>query len=174
MNLSDELQLYFAAMFCSCMVCHGELARLKPRPRHLTEFYLWISAGGAAGGLFVGIVAPLIFSSYFEWQIGVAASGILSVGLLFLDAMCRQSSRNVCRRKRNGLSEPPSAQGEGKSGVSSVQLTKSETDPRSPSPGYPILGGPVGALLVLGGSGRSISYLERWIVLAISSAWSSS
>ena len=56
------------------MVCHGELARLKPSPRHLTEFYLLISAGGALGGLFVGVVAPLIFSSFLEWQIGVTIS----------------------------------------------------------------------------------------------------
>ena len=48
------------------MVCHGELARLKPSPRHLTEFYLLIAAGGALGGLFVGIVAPLVFSTYFR------------------------------------------------------------------------------------------------------------
>ena len=27
-------------MFFICMICHGELARLKPSPRHLTEFYL--------------------------------------------------------------------------------------------------------------------------------------
>ena len=66
------------------MVCHGELARLKPSPRHLTEFYLLIAAGGAMGGLFVGIVAPLVFSTYLEWQIGVAASAVLGVGLLVL------------------------------------------------------------------------------------------
>ena len=48
------------------MVCHGELARLKPDPRHLTEFYLLIAAGGALGGLFVAVVAPLMFSTYFR------------------------------------------------------------------------------------------------------------
>lgn len=79
-----ELTLNFAAMFFACMVCHGELARLKPDPRHLTEFYLMISAGGAIGGLFVAIVAPLIFSSYVEWQIGVMASALLAVGVLLL------------------------------------------------------------------------------------------
>jgi hypothetical protein len=84
MGLPQQLTLYLGAMFCACMVCHGELARLKPGPRHLTEFYLWIAAGGALGGLFVGVVAPLIFSAYYEWQIGVAASGILAVGLLVL------------------------------------------------------------------------------------------
>ena len=82
LNLSEELTLYLGAMFCACMVCHGELARLKPRPRHLTEFYLWIAAGGAIGGLLVGVAAPHCLKANYEWQIGVALSGILSAGLL--------------------------------------------------------------------------------------------
>jgi hypothetical protein len=82
LTLSQEVALTCVALFCVCMVCHGEVARLKPDPRHLTEFYLLIAAGGALGGLFVGIVAPLIFSSYFEWQIGVAISAALAGGLL--------------------------------------------------------------------------------------------
>lgn len=49
LSLVQELLLYFAMLFCVCMVCHGELVRRKPNPRYLTEFYLLISAGGAAG-----------------------------------------------------------------------------------------------------------------------------
>jgi spermidine synthase len=49
------------------MVCHGELTRLKPHPRHLTEFYLMMSAGGALGGLFVTVAAPHLFTTYLEW-----------------------------------------------------------------------------------------------------------
>lgn len=56
------------------MVCHGELARLKPHPRYLTQFYLMISAGGAAGGLFVAFIAPRVFRSYLELPIAMAAS----------------------------------------------------------------------------------------------------
>jgi len=41
------------------LVCHGELYRRRPAPAHLTEFYLWISAGGAIGGAFAGLVAPM-------------------------------------------------------------------------------------------------------------------
>src|SRR5262245_48594535 len=57
-----ELAIYFAALFFLCMVCHGELVRLKPSPRYLTSFYLMISAGGALGGLFVSLLAPVVFS----------------------------------------------------------------------------------------------------------------
>src|SRR5262249_42360532 len=31
------------ALFVCCMVCHGELARRKPSPKYLTQFYLMVS-----------------------------------------------------------------------------------------------------------------------------------
>jgi hypothetical protein len=73
------LGIYSAGLFICCMVCHGELYRLRPDPRHLTGFYLMIAAGGALGGLFVAVIAPLIFNDYFELQ-----WGLLLCGLLFL------------------------------------------------------------------------------------------
>jgi hypothetical protein len=82
LSLVEELLLYFAMLFFVCMVCHGELVRRKPNPRYLTEFYLMIAAGGAVGGLLVAVVAPLVFSSYLEWPIGLVVSGVLALGLL--------------------------------------------------------------------------------------------
>ncbi len=71
-NVSILLQVvvYFGALFSCCMVCHGELAALRPHPNHLTKYFLIISAGGAAGGLFVALLAPTIFVAYYELQIG--------------------------------------------------------------------------------------------------------
>lgn len=66
-----QISGYAATLFVAGMVCHGELYRLKPVPRHLTSFYLLIAAGGALGGLFVAIVAPLIFKQYLELQVGL-------------------------------------------------------------------------------------------------------
>jgi len=78
-----ELLICFSAVFSGCMVCHGELTRLKPQPRHLTEFYLMMSAGGAAGGLLVSLVAPRVFDSYREWPLGLAAVfGVASLVLI--------------------------------------------------------------------------------------------
>jgi hypothetical protein len=81
-SLTVQVVWYFLALFCAGMVCHGELAALKPSPRHLTTFYLTVSAGGAAGGLFVALVAPLIFVSYFELHLGVFGFGLLCLALL--------------------------------------------------------------------------------------------
>src|SRR5712672_2887410 len=61
------------------LVCHGELYRRRPAPAHLTEFYLWISAGGAIGGAFAGLVAPYVFSNIFEYPILIAVA-LLAVG----------------------------------------------------------------------------------------------
>lgn len=62
---------YSLVLFACCMACHGELARLKPEPSKLTGYYLMIAAGGALGGAFVTLVAPLIFDSYLEMHVGL-------------------------------------------------------------------------------------------------------
>lgn len=75
-----QVAIFFGMMFSCCMVCHGELAALKPHPRFLTGYFLTISAGGAAGGLFVGIVSPILFVSYNELHFGILS--FLILGLL--------------------------------------------------------------------------------------------
>lgn len=76
---SLELQLigYFLALFLTAMACHGELVRAKPDPEHLTTFYLWMSAGGAAGGLFVGLISPYIFDLYLELHVAILLTLLL-------------------------------------------------------------------------------------------------
>jgi SAM-dependent methyltransferase len=64
------------------MVCHGELARLKPDPRYLTHFYVMIAAGGALGGLLVGLVAPRLFNALYEMPLGLVACAVLVVAVL--------------------------------------------------------------------------------------------
>jgi Spermidine synthase len=65
------------ALFFVCMICHGDLARSRPDAQSLTSFYIAVSVGGAAGSLFVAVVAPLVFTSYVELPICLAASGLL-------------------------------------------------------------------------------------------------
>ena len=76
------LPLFAMGLFTCCMVCHGELARLKPHPKYLTQFYLMVSAGGAVGGLFVALVAPHFFNAFYEMPVGMAACGVLVVLVL--------------------------------------------------------------------------------------------
>jgi len=92
-----QLIVYPAGLFICCMVCHGELYRLRPEPRHLTGYYLMIAAGGALGGIFVAIVAPLIFNDYYElhW-------GLFLCGLLFLLVCLRERKPESPKKKSGG------------------------------------------------------------------------
>ena len=63
--------LLSVSLFIFCMVCHGELVRRKPQLRHLTLFYLMIAVGGALGGTVVALVAPAVFTAYFELPLGL-------------------------------------------------------------------------------------------------------
>lgn len=70
---------FTAGLFVCCMVCHGELARRRPAPRHLTLFYLMVSLGGALGGVFVALIAPRVFDSYIELPLGLVVCGLLAL-----------------------------------------------------------------------------------------------
>jgi hypothetical protein len=59
------------ALFVAAMVCHAELAASRPQVQHLTEFYVWLSLGGAIGGLFNVLVAPLIFKTTAEYPLSL-------------------------------------------------------------------------------------------------------
>ena len=85
MWVGSQIGVFLALLFVACMVCHGELARIKPHARYLTSFYLSLSAGGAAGGIFVAIIAPLIFPTFLEFQLGLWAIAALLVVILILD-----------------------------------------------------------------------------------------
>jgi hypothetical protein len=57
-------------MFASAaLICHGELAKSRPEAGRLTEYYLYMSAGGVLGGLFNALVAPLLFRSLLEYPL---------------------------------------------------------------------------------------------------------
>ncbi len=81
MDIRYSIALYSAGLFAACMFCHGELAAMRPAPRYLTRFYLMISIGGAAGGLFVGLIAPRIFTTFIELPLALVVCGALAAVL---------------------------------------------------------------------------------------------
>ncbi|WP_260581785.1 fused MFS/spermidine synthase [Sphingopyxis sp. PET50] len=66
-----------AMLFVVAVALHGYLYHLRPAPRHLTLFYLIMSAGGVLGGLFAALFAPLVFDWVYEHPILVLAAGLL-------------------------------------------------------------------------------------------------
>jgi hypothetical protein len=71
-----------AAFFTSALVAHRTLYLARPAARYLTEFYLWMSCGGALGGLFAALVAPKIFSEVFEYPLLLALTFSCRPGVL--------------------------------------------------------------------------------------------
>ena len=71
------IPLHFAAFFAAALLCHGRLASSRPSAEHLTEFYVWLSLGGALGGMFNTLVAPLVFKTVAEYPLGLVAACLL-------------------------------------------------------------------------------------------------
>jgi hypothetical protein len=67
-----QILAYCLLLFSACMLCHGELYLWRPAAEHLTTFYLMVSIGGALGGMFVSLIAPLIFNGYWEFFVALA------------------------------------------------------------------------------------------------------
>ncbi|HWE37256.1 MAG TPA: fused MFS/spermidine synthase [Isosphaeraceae bacterium] len=63
------IPFHLLAFAAAALVCHGELARDRPPARQLTSFYLAIATGGALGGAFNAVVAPLVFDRLTEYPL---------------------------------------------------------------------------------------------------------
>ena len=81
------IPFYCATLFILCLFCHAELHRLRPSPRHATAFYLLIALGGALGSIFVGVLAPMIFSGSYELSCGLLLTGLLAVAVTWRDSI---------------------------------------------------------------------------------------
>jgi hypothetical protein len=69
--------LHLGTLFLVGMVGHGELVRSRPDTPALTTFYLCIALGGALGGLFHAVVAPLVFSAIVEYPLTLVLACLL-------------------------------------------------------------------------------------------------
>jgi hypothetical protein len=79
LSIFTALPIYTVGILLGSIACHGELARSKPHPDYLTQFYLSLAAGGALGGLLVGLVAPRVFTNY--WEMPLALLGLTALGV---------------------------------------------------------------------------------------------
>jgi hypothetical protein len=64
-------------LFFGGLLCHHDLARDRPEANHITLFYLWLSVGGALGGVLNSLVAPLVFDSIAEYPLTLIALALL-------------------------------------------------------------------------------------------------
>ncbi|GGB14672.1 hypothetical protein GCM10011380_00060 [Sphingomonas metalli] len=65
-------------LFVASVSLHTALYRQRPAPERLTGFYLAMAAGGALGGVFAGLIAPVLFDWTWEYPILILAAGALA------------------------------------------------------------------------------------------------
>ena len=77
--LQISLPIFLGGLFVCLMFCQGELFLSRPEPAGLTDFYLAIAAGGAAGAIFIGIFAPYLFEGIYELPFSLFATAVLAL-----------------------------------------------------------------------------------------------
>jgi hypothetical protein len=82
-SIQVSVPLFCTGLFLCCLFCHGELAKRRPAASHLTSFYLMISLGGALGAMFVGFLAPHIFSAIYEFPLTLLLTALLAIAVLW-------------------------------------------------------------------------------------------
>ena len=88
-----------ALLFLVSVSLHTGLYRLRPEPDRLTGFYLAMAFGGALGGVFSALVAPLLFDWTYEYPILILAAGVLTPHAYFLAPLQRLWEANPVRRR---------------------------------------------------------------------------
>ena len=74
LDLQWAFPLHLGVFALTALLLHGQLASAKPAPAFLTEYYLWIALGGALGGVFNSLIAPLVFDSIAEYPLMVVVA----------------------------------------------------------------------------------------------------
>lgn len=92
---SYAVPVFSLGLFVCCLFCHGELAAHRPAPRHLTSFYLMIALGGLLGGVFVSLLAPLLFRGFDELLVGLLACSALAAAFIMKDPGYRRGGRGA-------------------------------------------------------------------------------
>lgn len=98
--ISWQIAGYCMVVFAVSMGCHAELYANRPTTHQLTKYYLLIALGGALGGAFTGLLAPKLFSGYWEFHLGIASTVLIMAGcglnrlraILLSDARARNVS----------------------------------------------------------------------------------
>lgn len=81
-----ELLLYNLTFFAAALMCHYELARDRPSPQYLTQYFLIMSFGGVCGGIFNSLVAPLVFTHAYEFPLALIVACLMVPKLTAVDA----------------------------------------------------------------------------------------
>lgn len=77
--LTRQMLLYLTFFFVTGLYCHARLYTSRPEAPHATLFYLYVSLGGVVGTVAISIIAPLVFTDWFEFPIGIMTAAIAAI-----------------------------------------------------------------------------------------------
>ena len=86
-------------LFTVSVALHSRLFESRPAAQHLTLFYLAMSIGGALGGAFCALVAPLVFDWTYEHLLLLIAAAWLMNSLSPFDGIARLWTGDAMARR---------------------------------------------------------------------------
>ena len=102
-QLLAEASCYMLMLLGVCLLCHGEVARVKPPSAFLTQYYAILSAGGAIGGIIVAVLCPLLLNSFAELPFTLSVVTALSFLLFFACQGWRETVYDWSAARRLGF-----------------------------------------------------------------------
>jgi hypothetical protein len=83
--IAISVPLFLMGLFVTCFFLHGELYERRPVTSGMTRFYLVTAAGGAAGTLLVGVVAPLVLRANYDLACTLVAVALIAMAATWHD-----------------------------------------------------------------------------------------
>jgi hypothetical protein len=93
LSLIGIVVLNLTVFFVAALLAHGRLAADRPAPRYLTEFYVLLAVGGALGGVFNALVAPVIFDNVLEYPLAIVLALLVRPGRIAVTAARERRER---------------------------------------------------------------------------------
>ncbi len=84
----------FLIYFLALVILHGEIYLIRPNEKYLSTYYLYISLGGALGGIFSNLVLPLLLSINRDYQFSMLLFIILTFYIL------KKENLSIYKQKR--------------------------------------------------------------------------
>jgi hypothetical protein len=83
--IAVSVPLFLIGLFVTCFFLHGELYARRPVTAGMTRFYLVAAAGGAAGTLLVGVVAPLVLRANYDLACTLVVVALIALAATWQD-----------------------------------------------------------------------------------------
>src|SRR3984885_1536219 len=83
--IAISVPLFLSGLFLTCFFLHGELYERRPVTAGMTRFYLVTAAGGAAGTLLIGVVAPLVLRANYDLACTLVVVALIALAATWHD-----------------------------------------------------------------------------------------